>query len=186
MASAIALEYEGLRLRSRRTRSGRSHRLPLGFVLAVIAVASAVGFVGAKLLADLQIQTAPVVDAATLQQRQFAADFRPVRSELQQNVTMLGVAVSSYETGEIDRAELQRRLSAVLHGYQDTANELDALDVPPAFRPTAQQYLETLNTLTQSVTDLSRAYDDGDQARVAQALALTLEAAPGLAAQNFQ
>jgi hypothetical protein len=168
MASALALEHDGLRLRSRRIRSGRSHRLPLllGCVLAVIALASAVGFVGAKYVADLQVQATPVVDAATL-------ELQPIRAELQQNLTALGLAVSEYETGEIDRTELQRRLTDVLGGYQDAANQLDTLDVTPVLR---QQYLDTLTTLTESVTELSKAYDDGDHARVARALAMSLEA----------
>jgi hypothetical protein len=178
MASAIALEHEGLRLRSRRIRSGRSHRVPLVLVLAVIALASAVGFVGAKIPSDPQLQTAPVVDAATL-------ELQPIRSELQQSVTRLGLAVSAYETHEIDRTELQRRLGAVLRGYQDAANQLESLDATP----TVHEYLETLTTLTQSVTELSKAYDDGDQVRVAHSLAISLQATArlhGLAAEDFQ
>lgn len=168
MASALALEHDGLRLRSRRRRSGRSHHLPLGvvFAVALIAFASAAGFVGATYVADVQVQTTPVVDAATL-------ELQPIRAELRRNVTTLGLAVASYETGDIGRTELQRRLTDVLGGYQQAADQLDTLDVTPAWR---RQYLDTLTTLTESVTELSKAYDDGDQARVARALAMSLEA----------
>jgi hypothetical protein len=109
------------------------------------------------------------VDAATLELR----PIRTIRSELQHNVTALGLAVSAYESGDIDRPELQQRLSAVLLGYQQAANQVDALDAPPSL---IHEYLGALSMLTQSVTELSKAYDDGDQARVAQALAMSLEA----------
>lgn len=175
MASAVALGHNGLRLRSRRTRSGRSHRLPLSLVVIVIAIASAVGFVGAKIGIPLA-HAAPAVDAATLEQQRFASELRPIRTQLQQSVTSLGLAVTAFESGDIDRNELQRRLAGVLKSYQDMAMQVDVLDAPPGEQPVVAEYVATLNGLTQSATALSKAYDDSDRARVAQALASSLAA----------
>ncbi len=176
MASAVALGHEALRLRSRRSRSGRSHRLPLGVVVTVLVIASAVGFVGAKFSTLRLIESTPVVDAATLDQQRFSEELRPLRAELQQSVGSLGIAVSAYETGEIDRNELQRRLAAVLTSYRSVADQVDTLQPPAGEGTLIAEYVATVDALSQSVMGLSRAYDDGDQARVAQALAASLEA----------
>jgi len=175
MASAVALGNDGLRLRSRRSRSGSSHRLSWGLVVVVTAIASAVGFVGARSAIARVSESTPVADAAALDQQRFAADLRPVRAELQQSVVNLGLAVTAYESGEIDREALQRRLADVLTGYQDVAGQVDSLDAPSGEQPVIAEYVATVDELIQSVVGLSKAYDDGDQARVAAALAVSLQ-----------
>jgi hypothetical protein len=176
MASALALGHDGPRLRSRRYRSGRSHRLSWALVVTVTAIASLVGFVGAKFQLAPLVQSTPVADAATLEQQRFAGELRPIRTQLQASVASLGLAVSAYESGEIDRAELQRRLSGVLSSYQAVADEVDTLDAPSGEETIVGEYVATVTELTQSVVGLSKAYDDGDQSRVAQALAVSLQA----------
>jgi hypothetical protein len=167
MASAFALEHDGLRLRSRRSHSGRSHRLPLA--LAVIVIAT-VGLLGAR------SYSTPDVTAATQQHQRLAGELRPIRAEMQLQVAQLGLAVTAYDSGQIDRAELQRRLAGVLAGYESTAAEVNALDPPTDQQTTVREYAATVDELSQSVRSLSRAYDDGDQAGIAQALATTLQA----------
>src|SRR5262249_41068260 len=88
-----------------------------------------------------------------------------------------GLLVASYESGSIDKVELQRRLSAVLTNYADAAKQVDALQAPANLQSTVQAYHDTLGALTQSSTELSKACDDGDQGRLAAALAQSLRAA---------
>ena len=175
MASALALGHDGPRLRSRRYRSDRSHRLSWALVVTVTAIASLVGFVGAR-FSLFSTESTPTVDAATLDQQRFAGELRPIRTQLQASVASLGLAVTAYESGEINRAELQRRLSGVLTSYQAVADEVDTLDAPSGEETIVGQYVATVTELTQSVVGLSKAYDDGDQARVAQALGVSLQA----------
>ncbi len=81
--------------------------------------------------------------------------------------------VTAYETGEIDRAEVQRRLAEVLASYRSIANDLQSVDAPDT--PGAA-YMDGVNTLWNSTSALSQALDDGDEARVAAALAGSLQA----------
>jgi hypothetical protein len=178
MASAAALG-DGLRLRSRRTRSGRSHLLSLRIAIVVVALAAGTAFVGVQTRLQFQQPTANVanvVDAATLDQQRFVSDLRPIHAEIQQNIAETGLLVASYQSGSIDKSELQRRLTAVLSGYHDAASQVDALHAPADMQPTVQAYRDTLSALTQSGTELSQAYDDGDEGRVADALAQSLRA----------
>src|SRR6266487_5330583 len=110
MASALALGHEGLRLRSRRVRSDRSHRLSLWFGLVVIGIASMVGFVGAGLSARPE----SVVDAAAVDQRRFVSELQPLHADVQRSIEQEGVLVAVYQSGEIDRIEFQRRLASIL------------------------------------------------------------------------
>ena len=87
-----------------------------------------------------------------------------------------GLLVAAYENGSIDKSELQRRLSAVLASYRDAAGQVATIQASPERQSTIQAYRETLAALTQSGTELSKAYDDGDQRRVAAALAQSLRA----------
>lgn len=175
MASALALGHNGPRLRSRRLRSDRSHRLSLGFVLTVIAFASLVWFEGGNLIRG-QLDDASPVNAAAAEQQRFVIDLRPIHAEVQQSVEQEGLLVAAYEGGEIDRVELQRRLAAVLASYRNEQGQLEALSVSPAQVGIQQTYLDALRALDTAAGDLSRAYDDGDQRRAAAALGLTLQA----------
>ncbi len=176
MASAVALGHDGLRLRSRRNRSGRSHRLPWGFAVLAIVAASVVGLAGAKFATTRLVASTPVADAATLEQQRFARELRSIRAELQQSVASLGLAVTAYESGEIDRTELQRRLADVLRSYAVTSHEVGRLEPPSGEENVVAEYVASVNALTQSAAGLSRAYDDGDQAGVARSLAASLQA----------
>ena len=176
MTSAVALG-DGLRLRSRRVRSSRSHRLSLWISIVVIAIAAGAGFIG------VQMRTPPtpavsvnVVDAATLDQQRFVSELRPIRAEVQRSISETGLLVATYQSGSINKAELQRRLAAILASYRESARQVDALNPPADMRPTVQAYRDTLGALSQSGTELSKAYDDGDEGRVAAALAQSLRA----------
>jgi hypothetical protein len=176
MASAVALG-DGLRLRSRRVRSGRSHRLSLWISIVVIAIAAGAGFLG------VQMRTPPtpavngsVVDAATLDQQRFVSELRPIRADIQRSISETGLLVAAYQSGGVSKAELQRRLAGILASYREAARKVDGLNPPEELRPTVQAYRETLGALTQSGTELSKAYDDGNEARVSAALAQSLRA----------
>src|SRR4051794_13277928 len=108
MASAVALG-DGLRLRSRRVRSGRSHLLPLWIAIVVVAIAAGVAFVGVqtRLLQPQAAVTflpgAPVVDAATLDEQRFVSELRPVHAAMEQSIGETGLLVAAYESGSIDK-----------------------------------------------------------------------------------
>jgi hypothetical protein len=173
MTSALALGgHAGLRLRSRRIRSSRSHGLSPGLVVAIIVIASGVGFVGAQ----IKSQSEPVANAANIEQQRFAASLRPINAEIERDVAQEGLLVAAYQSGQIDRSELQRQLAVVLAGDQAAASEVAALEPPPGQSSVLKTDQEALTTLARSVTELSQAYDEGDQARVSAALALALEA----------
>jgi hypothetical protein len=174
MTSAVALGHASLRLRSRRVRSGRPQGLSPVLVVAVIAIASGVGFFSVG--AILNTQAAPVVDAGALERQQLAAQLKPIDDQLQRSIAQEGLLVAAYQGGQIDRAELQRRLTEILAGYRDAASQVNALDPPPQLTATLKAEEEALNALTGSAVELSQAYDDGDQARVSAALAHSLAA----------
>jgi len=168
-SSAAALGHASLRLRSRRVRSGRSHRLWAALVVATIGVAIGAGVLAATFKTETD---QPVVDAAPLDQQRVVADVRPIDAQIERAVSQEGVLVASYANGELDRNDLQRQLGEVLASYRDAADQAAAVDAPSQ----RQAEGEALNELTQSAIELSQAYDDGDQTRVASALAHSLEA----------
>jgi hypothetical protein len=57
--SARALGQEGLRLRSRRVRSDRSHRLSVALVLALFVVAGLLGYFGGDVITGLPSVSMP-------------------------------------------------------------------------------------------------------------------------------
>jgi len=172
MASALVLGHGGLRLRSRRVRSDRSHRLSLWFGLAVIGIASMVGFVGAGFSARREL----VVDAASVDQHRFVSELQPLHADVQRSIEQEGVLVAAYQSGEIDRIEVQRRLASILASYSRASTQIDALEPSPGLESVRPSYVRALGVLSESATELSKAYDDGDETRVSAALALSLEA----------
>jgi hypothetical protein len=122
------------------------------------------------------VQPEAVADAATLEHARLVANLRPIDSQIQRSVAQEGLLVAAYESGQLDRSDLQRQLGDVLIGYRDAASQVSALDLPPSMQATLQADEEALSALTSSATELSQAYDDGDQARVSAALARSLEA----------
>jgi hypothetical protein len=147
-------------------------------VIALASAFAAVGFEGAKIFFVVSgaTQSTPVVDAATLGQARFVAELRPIHTQIEQSVLTTGLVVAAYEQRQITRAELQRRLAAIIASYRDAASRLDGIGAPPALQSTLTGYVEVLSMLQQSGDELSKAYDDGDQARVAAALAASLQA----------
>jgi hypothetical protein len=174
MASAVALGHGNLRLRSRRVRSVRTQALSIPFVVAVIVIASGVGFFSVGAL--LNTHAAPVSDAGALERQQLAEQLKPIDAQIQRGIAQEGLLVAAYQSGQIDRPELQRRLADILAGYREAARQVDALAPTPRLQPTLEADRAALNTLTGSAAELSQAYDDGDQARVSAALAHSLEA----------
>jgi hypothetical protein len=164
MTSAAALGHAGLRLRSRRVRSSRSHRFWAALVVATVGLAIGAGFFAATFITE---RGEPVVDAASLDRQRSVTDLRPIDAQIERTVSREGLLVASYANGELDRNQLQRQLGEVLAEYREAA-----ADLPPQ----SQAEGEALTALTQSAVELSQAYDDGDQARVASALAHSLEA----------
>jgi hypothetical protein len=158
--------------------------LSLWIAIVVVAIAAGVAFVGVQTrLLTAQPATSvtsgasvSVVDAATLDQQRFVSELRPVHASIQQSIAETGLLVAAYESGSIDKGELQRRLSAVQANYRDAAGQVASIQASPDRQSTLQAYRETLAALTQSGAELSKAYDDGDQGRVAAALAQSLRA----------
>lgn len=175
MASALALGRNGPRLRSRRFRSDRSHRLSLGFALAVIAFASLVWY-EAGTFGIGRFEPAASVDVAAASQQQFLVELQPIHIEVQQSVEQEGLLVAAFQGGQIDRVELQRQLADVLSSYQREAAQLDSLSPPPPQATLWQSYVDAVRNLSDAAAALSTAYDDGDQGRVAMALGQSLQA----------
>jgi hypothetical protein len=115
-------------------------------------------------------------DETSLARQHLMAEWRPIDAQIQHSLAQEGLLVAAYQSGQIDRDELQRRLGEVLIGYRDAANQVDSLDVPPTLRTSLQADEDALTALTGSASELSQAFDDGDQARVSAALARSLEA----------
>ena len=174
MTSAVALGHAGLRLRSRRVRSGRTQGLSAVLVVAVIAIAGGVGFFSVG--ATLNTHAAPVIDARALERQELAAQLKPIDEQIRRSIAQEGLLVAAYQGGQIDRGELQRRLTDILAGYRDAASQVNLLNRPPQLTSTLEADEEALIALTRSAVELSQAYDDGDQARVSAALAHSLEA----------
>src|SRR5437870_1532362 len=104
--SARALGHQSFRLRSRRARSDRSHRLSVRFAVALMVLASLAGLVGAT----LQTRLSPVADAAAVDEQLYVTALWIIQNQVDEGALHLGVIAAQYAQGEIDRTELATRL----------------------------------------------------------------------------
>ena len=169
--SALALGHESLRLRSRRVRSDRSHRLSMRFTLAVMLAATAMGFVGSSLAAH----SSAIVDPPQVDEQRYLTALGPIHSQLERSIDQMGLLASFYGAGEIDRFILKARLDEFLLSYQTAELQMREVDPPPQLRGVHQGYLEALRLLQQSTVELMKVYDDGSDAHLSDAAALSLQ-----------
>jgi hypothetical protein len=148
--SALALGQASLRLRSRRVRSGRSHRLSLRFAVALVLGASLVGFVGGTLRAP----TAAGTYTPHAEEQRYLQALWPIHTQLEQSVERLGLLTAVSETQSNDPSELQAQLEASLTSYRHAEDQLRGLDPPPDLRSIHQGYLDALRLLEQSALEM--------------------------------
>jgi hypothetical protein len=148
--------------------------------MALIGVAAVVAYIGASVRA----QAAPAVDAVRTSEQRYLAALPPIVSEIDQTAEQVGLAVASYETGQLAPAELGSALQHALTTYERADTQLRTLDPPPELGAVQQSYIDAVRLLEQSASDLRAAYADGDEARVPAALALSLEGTARLHAQG--
>jgi len=175
--SALALGQAGLRLRSRRVRSDRSHRLSLRFVLILVLGASLVGFVGESLRAPTAAGTYAPPAPPAAEQRYLQA-LLPIHAQLERSVARLGLltAVPGDETQQIESAELAAGLEEALASFRNAEVQMRTLDPPPDLRSIHQGYLDALRLLEQSALEMLRGVQDRNEAHLSAAIPLGLEA----------
>jgi hypothetical protein len=174
--SALALGHESLRLRSRRVRSDRSHRLSFRFAVVLIVLASLAGFVGQSFRA----RAAAEYESVRIDQQTYLAALWPIHRRLEQNVLGLGFLAAASANPTTDRLELTTRLDQGLAGFRLTADQVRALQPPADLRDVHDEYLDTVALLQQAATEMERGTTVTDDAQSAEAISLGLDAATRL------
>jgi hypothetical protein len=195
--SALALGHDGLRLRSRRVRSDRSQRPSVRLVVAFVVVAGLVGTGGGSLGLDIPAvhvpgwMPAPSVptllsadDLPTrpedLVRQRYLADLLPIHVRVEQSVVQMGLLAAVYESQEIDRGELRRRLGDDLTNYHRAEEQIGALRPPADLQGMHDRYLGAVSLFRQSAVELLQMVDDGNEDHFRRAMPLTLEGASRL------
>lgn len=191
--------HEGLRLRSRRVRCHRSQRLTAKSVLTLLVLAASLGYFGAPvggasaarlgwtvhppafgapfavaLPGRANAAPQPPDSRATDEQRYLEALW-PIHAELQQTLVSIGLSAAFYESQDIDRAALKSRVDQGLATYRDAEARMQALEPPPTLRGPHAGYLEAVRMFQDSAIEMSKMFDDGDEAHLTAALPLSLE-----------
>jgi hypothetical protein len=175
--SALALGHESLRLRSRRVRSDRSHRLSVRFAVVLIVLASLAGFVGQ----GFRARAAAVYDTARIDQQTYLDLLWPIHRRLEQNVLGFGFVTAAAANPSTDPLDLTTRLDQGLASFRLTEEQVRALQPPADLRDVQLEYLDTLQLLQQAASEMTGNSPVGvDEARSATAISLGLDAATRL------
>jgi hypothetical protein len=169
--SALALGHEGLRLRSRRIRSDRSHRLSSRFVMGLLVLAGLAGFVGATWL----LRWTSVADAAAADQQRYLALLTGVRGQVDESAMHIGLLSAQYVQGEISTGQLKASLEDDLARLRGVDEQLSVASPPAQMRTSNDEYLSAVRLFEQAATELMQIADDGDAAHIAAALPSSLE-----------
>lgn len=175
--SAHALGRTDLRLRLRRSRSDRSHRLSVQIAVAVVA---AVGLIG---LASAGIQAH---SASTTDTQRYLQALWPISVDLEQSANRVGLAAALYEDADIDETELRSRLDTAIDAYTRDADQIGSLDPPPELADVHQGYVASAELLRESTQEMLKTCDDGDDAHISAAVPLMLDTTARLHGLNEQ
>lgn len=168
--SALALGLTSPRLRSRRRRHDRSHRLSIRLAVATITAVGLLGFIGA----NLQARSSPL-ESTRLDQQRYLQEVWPIYSDLELNVKRVGLAAALFENGDIDRLDLGSRLDASLASYRRADDQLDAMQPPPELEEIQTGYLDSLALFERAAHEMRKAADDGDPAHIEAGVPLMLD-----------
>jgi hypothetical protein len=171
---AQALGHEGLRLRSRRVRSDRSHRLSVRFALGLLVVASLAG------LLDViwQMRVSPVADAATsatVEERRYVTTLWSVQSQVDESAAQMGLAAAQFAGGDIDSRELNVRLGDTLAILRRLDDVLSGMQPPEVLSLERQDAIDAIHLFEQSAFEMMKVADDGDPAHVSAGIPMGLE-----------
>src|ERR1043166_8430238 len=168
--SALRLGQTSARSWSRRRRVDSSYRLPVRLAVAIALAVTLVGSVGAS----IQARSSPL-ETPRLDQQRYLQAVWPIYLDLQTSTNRMGLAAALFENGDIDAAELQRRLEVALASYAQAGDGLRGLDPPAELLAVHQGYLDALGLFDQSALEMLEACDDGDASHIAAAVPLMLE-----------
>ena len=169
--SALALGHEGLRLRSRRIRSDRSHRLSSRFVMGLLVLAGLAGFVGATWL----LRWTSVADAAATDQQRYLAILTGVRGQVDESAMRIGLLSAQYAQGQISTSELEARLDVDLASLRRVDEQLSLASPPAELRSANAEYLSAVRLFEQAATELMQIADDRDSTHIAAAVPSSLD-----------
>jgi hypothetical protein len=169
--SALALGHESLRLRSRRVRSDRSHRLSVRFALGLLVLASLAGFVGAT----WQTRSSSAADMATIDQQRYATIMWNVRAQVDESAVRMGLMAAQYVQGDIDAHQLKDGLDDDLTNFRRVDEQLRDLRPAGELRVEHQDYLDAVRLFEQSALEMMKVTDDGDSTHVSAAIPASLE-----------
>jgi hypothetical protein len=169
--SALALGHEDLRLRSRRVRSDRSHRLSLRFALGVLVLTGLFALIGAM----IREQSPPVVDAAAIDEGRYVAALVPIKDEIDQSAVHMGLSTAQYADGEIDVVELRARLLDDLTALRAAEAELDSIEPPHDLGGVRQNSVDAVRLFERSADELLSFSVDGNMEHLSSAVQLSLQ-----------
>jgi hypothetical protein len=121
------------------------------------------------------LDAVPPPRALALAQQRYADALWSIHTQVEQTIAWVGLGAAFYKSHEIDRAELRARLTQGLAGYRAAERQIEALDPPPALRPTHEGYLAAVRLFQLSTIEMLRMYEDGDEEHLTTALPLSLD-----------
>jgi len=121
------------------------------------------------------LDAVPPPRALALAEQRYADALWSIHTQVEQTIAWVGLGAAFYKSQEIDRFELRARLTQGLAGYRDAERQIEALDPPPALRPTHEGYLAAVRLFQLSTIEMLRMYEDGDEEHLTTALPLSLD-----------
>ena len=132
---------------------------------AVVAYAVVREFRTAK-QADVQVVGTPMGEhaqrpAMSAAEERYASDLWQIHEPVRTAAVRMSFTGISYKTGEIDKAEFKKRVSALAEVYRDAGAKMHAVQPPPSLAALHQEYSGALREYEDASIEMAKAVKPG-------------------------
>ena len=99
----------------------------------------------------------------------------PIHAEVERSTMRITLAQIFYKTNDLPRPELKTRADQALASYQRAAARLRELQPPASLSGAHADYLVAVTLFQDSIVELLKMFDDGDEGHLLAAYPLSLE-----------
>jgi hypothetical protein len=118
---------------------------------------------------------APQKPAWTRAEEAYIQALWPIHGDVERSTVRLSLGKIFYKTGELGKADLERRVDAALTAYQQAEERLRALQPPTSLAASHDEYLAAVRLFQQSALEVLKLFDDGDDGHLLAAYPLSQE-----------
>jgi hypothetical protein len=119
--------------------------------------------------------SAPPRPAWTRVEEAYIQALWPIHGDVERSAVRLSLAKIFYKTNELGKADLKARADAAMATFRQAEDRLRALQPPSSLAPAHDEYLAAVRLFQQSVIEVLKMFDDGDDQHLLAAYPLSQE-----------